>query len=338
MHSAVNDILALALLALLSADAYAQRIQEPRRTLVYANDPWLVWTERTDINNRTRAVRFHTEYFLQELGSDMAPRAHYEMHGTYSKDVLAVLDDRTLILGYSTVIDWVTPQGDVRSQRLALDGVEAHALQGYVDGLLIQPRRLNEDAPIFFVPIVRNELDFSQRIKITDDDGTSVNSPQHFLRAGSRIAYDHFLFDLDRKVLSEFDTDKHVQVMAMDEQTLVFYSESGHTALSLIDGTRRIIDEPNGKLLRDARIWAVHNHVAYFFSRTPMESKEAILMAIDLTADPLESREFTRFVPPVTLNAAYHMRPRIPLAKSKEGLWIWEEAGPRLIEWLDKIE
>src|SRR5687767_12319006 len=98
------------------------RIDPPARTLAYASDPWVVWTERVELESMRRAPTLHTKYFLQKLGDD-EPKQIYEMHGTYSKYVLAVLTDGTVLLTYSSTLDWVSAEGETRSEKLRLDAI-----------------------------------------------------------------------------------------------------------------------------------------------------------------------------------------------------------------------
>lgn len=82
--------------------------------IAYADAKWVVWitseTPDRDLEIKKRAQRRLTRYFRQKLNSRDATQI-FEMSGTYSRRVYAVLDDGTVLLLYEHDLVWAFPDG-----------------------------------------------------------------------------------------------------------------------------------------------------------------------------------------------------------------------------------
>lgn len=144
---------------------------------------------------RPRVIRFRTLYYLQKPEQGTA-RLVFEMDGVYSRHVLAVTPGGGVLLTrYDNNLLLACLARPARRVPLKIAGEPAHALIGWADGFLAQPYRLNERAPVYFVPIVEDEPQVAAAVRITAPAGvpvvTGVRHPDRhgFVRSGRRIAW-----------------------------------------------------------------------------------------------------------------------------------------------------
>jgi len=135
------------------------------------------------------------EIGVQKRGSTTA-RLAFQMTAPYRRRVLAVTPGGVAVLTrYSGDLVLAEPGRPPRHSRLRIDDESAHALIGWADGLLVQPYRLNERAPVYFLPLTEKGPRIASAVRLTDAAGVPVVTGTRFadkfgfVRSGQEIAW-----------------------------------------------------------------------------------------------------------------------------------------------------
>jgi hypothetical protein len=165
------------------------------------------------------------------------------MSGTYSKGVLTIFENGTLLLGYHTSLTWVPVDPPARDERLALGDERAHVLRAWPDGLLLQPYRLNETSDVYFVPIGEDSLDFSGKLRLADDESVWCGSRQ-FARNGHLLVW---LNNPDR----ELDSERICLYNLKTDEKQAFPFQVRQVELQGFDGTIAVVRQWNDFIVFD---------------------------------------------------------------------------------------
>ncbi|MCD4726380.1 MAG: hypothetical protein K8R46_01870 [Pirellulales bacterium] len=259
--------------------------------LVYSDGTWAVWKTKHVVPGTERhcASSYNVCYYRQKLDSRDAPLALELQRTTSWPDVKSVLDDGTLLLSCRGLgLALVSPQSKTKFRgmhALGFEGKGYNVVGGFCDGVLLQPRRLNESAPVYFVPIVNRKLRYAKKQMVTVGPGVSVSSPPHFIRSGDWLAYDNCLFNLrthERRQIA--GVERKSRATAADAETVVFWCGGHYLAISVSDGKRVWFDPGPNKC-----VFAVKANIGYFFDSDIRRHHQRELRAVDLGKKSLVS-------------------------------------------------
>jgi len=303
-------------------------------SLVHSTDDWQVWVVRDEPGNPLRrAVPYRTRYFRQRHGADRAELA-FEMRGTYSRKVATVLEDGTLLLHYSTELTWARPGRESTAERLRIGDDGAHVVRGDPDGLLIQPYLLNEEAPVYFVPISGHALRWSARVRLTKE-AVSVNSPPRFVRGGDVIAWPGNAYDLRTRTRLPLPPD--AEPTACDGKTLAL------RAYDAPDDVVRVVRLGSGeepltiRLDRNAGdhpVFAVRHRIGYLVSYGRADGS-ATLHALDLGSSERRTKALLVLKGPHRPPPLRDNQPPVPYFTTDAALVVWTGNDWKTLPWLE---
>lgn len=303
-------------------------------SLVHSTGKWQVWAVRDMRGDpRLRAPPWRTRYFRQRHGADRAELA-FAMHGTYSRKVATVLEDGTVLLHYSTGLTWARPGSESTSEPLRIEDDRARVVRGDPDGLLIQPYRLNEEAPVYFVPIAGRALRWSARVRLTQED-VSVNSPPRFVRGGDVIAWHGNAYDL--RTRTRHPLPPHAEPTACDGKTLAL------RAYDAPDHVVRVVRLGGGEEPLTIRldwnagehpVFAVRHGIGYLVSYGRGDGS-ATLHALDLRSSERRTKALLVLKGPHRPPPLRHDQPPVPHFTTDAALVVWAGTDWKTLPWLE---
>jgi hypothetical protein len=150
---------------------------------------WSVWRSAKHVPQPkffagSHVCRIATALYRQKLGDS---QAEYITNGGQA---ITILDDGTVVCFTHSEFVFVRTSAETPSCFDAqLENQVVHPLMGWPDGILVQPYLLNQNAPVYFVPILERRLRFEALVQVTDSKGLSVNSKWEFIRTRKLIAW-----------------------------------------------------------------------------------------------------------------------------------------------------
>ena len=308
--------------------------------IAYADAKWVVWItdETLDREFKKRVQMRRTRYFRQKLDSPDAPQV-FEMTAVYSRLVCSVLDDGTVLLSYGHELVWAFPDGTDKQEILTYEGQDLNVVGGFREGLLLQPDRRPEAAPVYFVPFENRELQSDRRFLVTDEGGFKTTSRAWFVKGGDWLAYGQFLTNLRTRECRKVP-DLHANAMptACDGETLIFW---GHTQVAVaLPGGRQTpvrLSDPG----RDIRyVFAVKHGIGYFFDYDTTRPQERVLRTFRVSEKPGTSKGLltVQVRNPQGGGSPISDISKIPHLLTDETLIVWDGLKWVTIPWLDDID
>ena len=302
--------------------------------LVHSTGSWQVWTIKDEPGDpRWRAVPYRTRYFRQRHGADRAELA-FEMRGSYSLKVATVLEDGTLVLHYLTELTWARPGRESTAKRLRIGDDRAHVVRGDPDGLLIQPYLLNDEAPVYFVPISGHALRWSAKVRLTKE-AVSVSSPPRFVRGGDVIAWHRNVYDL--RTRTRRPLAPHAEPTACDGKTLALraYDAPDHVVrvVQLGSGEEPLtirLDRNAG----DHPVFAVRHRIGYLVSYGRGEGP-ATLHALDLRSSERRTKALLVLKGPPRRPPIRRQHLPVPHFTTDAALVVWTGKDWKTLPWLE---
>jgi hypothetical protein len=304
------------------------------------------WTVRVTcdvIPSMSHARDRVTRYYLKpkDRGEE---RLAYEMTRVYSKQVLTVLDDGTLLLGYGNDLTWVPREGQPRVEHLTLDGKEAHVVRAWPDGALVQPYRVSEAAPLYFAPIVSHSVAVKNARRVTDERGIPCNfhymSHRHwFQREGDTLVWLNTrnstssaksidLYNLkDDKATSYPFVEDNVEMHDLVRGLVTIRQDSSYILVDMANGKRLgKSDTPTPLAVRDGkRFYLLRDKVPSPHGPADFMVTRYRLVAID---EPGQGQLDLRVLWENTVRTD-NPKPEV----TPEGIRVWEGDKPVVVPW-----
>lgn len=314
--------------------------------LSFSNGEWTVrviriYPPRESPAWRRHVVSFTTQYWRRRKG-DKSEVLAYEKRGTKFLQVLAVLDNGTLLLGYlgyGTSVMWIPVDAPPRGEPLRLGGEEAHILRAWPDGAVIQPNRLNRASEVYFVPIKNNALDFSMQLRLADDRSVWSGSEQ-FARSrhlllwlgnpnGRRNAESICLYNLKTHEKQVFPfREKRVALQGFDGTTAVI--RQGKNWFIVFDTVRgEIVGRSSfaGALAeKDGFRYYMFRDWVPFGPTKSLQARDRVV-AVDLASKEHATRVLNELVP-----ARNSPKPKVV----ERGIEVWDGKKMLLVPWASR--
>lgn len=328
--------------------------ERPREyvSLVWSGGRWLIWTIS---GPPVSDVPWFCRYYRQDL---YRPETTLVDDGKkYRGQLAGVLEDGTVLFFRDHELTWITPEGTTIDDRLEIPGNEFKIIQGFADGVLCQViERPATTGHVYFAPIAQRKIDLGKKVHI-GNDALPISPSPRFLRHGSLLARDNWVFDLRYQAQRRFEPAPNMRWVtatpfALDGQTLIlctYTTSSGNVAVSLADGKVMPIEyrTPSGTE-QSVRFLAVRNRIGYFsdgyfLDLTEKKGKRVAssawhLLAKDLSTPDGKTRELVSFPGYLKERLTRRYLIDLPHILADEGLVIWNGEKWQTVPWLKSID
>lgn len=160
--------------------------------LAFGTDEGIVVRTRAVVpGTEGRHVPTSTYCFYLQADPDAAPEAVYSVRASHAPAVAGVIGSDTVVFfdtGAEVTVRLVRADGPARTFRGELDGEQAIPIGAWDDGVLLQRVRLNESAPLTFVPWSEHGLALARRVEVAGpEDAPSLQ--RRVCRSGDRLVW-----------------------------------------------------------------------------------------------------------------------------------------------------